>query len=95
MKSYYVYIMSNQTDSTLYVGVTANLERRSVEHKEKMRDGFTKRYNISKLVYAEKFENVNDAIAREKQIKKWRREKKNALVQSVNPEWNDLFEVGF
>lgn len=92
MKENYIYILSNQTDSTLYVGVTSNLRRRITEHK-RSHDGFTNKYNVNKLVYAEKFENINDAIAREKQIKKWRRDKKIALIKSVNPNFDDLSEI--
>ena len=75
MKSYYVYIMSNQSNSVLYIGVTNDLIRRVYEHKNKLIEGFTKRYNLNKLVYFECVENVNVAIAREKQLKGWRRSK--------------------
>ncbi len=74
----------------MYVGMTNNLERRVYEHKQKLIKGFTSKYNIHKLVYFEQFSNAQDAIAREKQIKKWRREKKNNLVMTLNPEWKDL-----
>lgn len=74
----------------MYIGVTNNLERRLYEHKNKIYDGFTKRYNLEKLVYYELFFDINDAIKREKEIKKWRREKKNDLVESLNPEWRDM-----
>jgi putative endonuclease len=74
----------------MYVGMTNNLERRLFEHKTKMVDGFTKKYNVNKLVYFEETSDVHVAIAREKEIKKWRREKKNNLVISMNPEWKDL-----
>jgi putative endonuclease len=76
----------------MYVGVTNNLERRMYEHKNKLINGFTKKYNINKLVYFEETSDVNSAITREKEIKKWRREKKDNLVLSSNPEWNDLSE---
>ena len=76
----------------MYVGVTNNLERRMYEHKNKLINGFTKKYNINKLVYFEETSDVNSAIIREKEIKKWRREKKDNLVLSSNPEWNDLSE---
>ncbi|MCM1368474.1 MAG: GIY-YIG nuclease family protein [Roseburia sp.] len=89
-KTYYVYIATNHTNSTLYVGVTNDICRRTFEHKSKVHDGFTKQYNIYKLVYAESTGYINDAIAREKQIKHWSRAKKLALINSVNPEWNDL-----
>ncbi len=89
MKQYYVYIMTN-TSRTLYVGVTNDLERRVYEHKQKMVPGFTTAYNINRLVYFEATQNINAAIAREKQLKRWRRLKKVSLVDSVNPQWNDL-----
>jgi len=74
----------------MYVGVTNNLERRLYEHKHKLVDGFTKKYNVSKLVYCDGAADVNSAIQREKQIKGWTRERKNELVESVNPKWVDL-----
>ncbi len=91
-KSYYVYLMTNIHNSVLYLGVTNNLIRRVYEHKNKLFEGFTSRYNIQKLVYFEETGEVQDAITRVKQIKKWRRQKKNDLVESMNPEWNDLSE---
>ncbi len=89
MKQYYVYIMTNRS-RTFYVGMTNNLERRVYEHKHKSIEGFTKKYNITQLVYFEAFDNVYQAIAREKQVKDWRREKKIALIESLNPAWRDL-----
>ncbi len=89
MKEYYVYIMTNRS-RTLYTGMTNNLERRVYEHKRKLIPGFTSRYNITQLVYYESTNEVLDAIAREKQIKGWRRSKKIALIESVNPEWRDI-----
>jgi len=74
----------------MYIGVTNNLERRLYEHKNKLADGFTKKYGVDKLVYSEQTSDVTAAIAREKQLKSWRREKKNALVSGANPEWKDL-----
>ena len=74
----------------MYVGMTNNLERRVYEHKHKLVEGFTAKYNVNKLVYFEQTNDVKAAIAREKEIKKWRREKKNALVQESNPQWKDL-----
>ena len=74
----------------MYVGMTNNLERRVYEHKNKLVEGFTKKYNISKLVYYEQGNDINAVIAREKEIKKWRREKKDNLVKKLNPEWKDL-----
>ena len=76
----------------MYIGITNNLERRLYEHKHQLADGFTKRYNVHKLVYYETTEDVRSAIAREKQLKSWRRPKKNALVDSVNPTRRDLSE---
>jgi len=76
----------------MYVGVTNNLERRIYEHKNKLVKGFTEKYNVVRLVYFEETHDVVAALAREKEIKRWRREKKNALVCSINPEWKDLSE---
>ena len=88
--NYYVYILTTQNNKVMYIGVTNNLERRLYEHKNKMVDGFTKKYNVHKLVYFEHTTDVYSAIEREKQLKKWRREKKNALVETLNPGWKDL-----
>jgi len=90
MKSYYVYILTNWDSSVMYIGVTNDLERRLFEHKNKLVPGFSSKYKIDKLVYYEETPDVKAAIAREKQLKSWRREKKSALVASVNPEWKDL-----
>ncbi len=87
---YFVYILSNWDDSVLYIGVTSNLEKRLYEHRNYLADGFTKKYNIHKLVYFEESPDVNSAIAREKQLKGWTRKKKNQLIQKANPEWKDL-----
>lgn len=81
--------MTNKS-KTLYTGVTNNLTRRVYEHKNKSIDGFTKKYNIHKLVYLELFNNIDDAIRREKQIKGWTRKKKIDLIESLNPDWKDL-----
>jgi putative endonuclease len=94
MNQYYVYIMTNRS-KTLYTGVTNDLMRRVYEHKNKMIDGFTKKYNITKLVYYEETNDIQVAISREKQIKGWLRCKKIALIESVNPKWNDLSEGWF
>ena len=88
--NYYVYMLTNKSNKVLYVGMTNNLQRRIYEHKNKVIDGFTKKYNLTKLVYFELTNDVNAAIHREKEIKKWRREKKNNLIASMNPEWRDL-----
>ncbi len=89
-KNYYVYILTNWNNTVMYIGVTNDLVRRLYEHKNKLYDGFTKKYNLNKLVYFELFFDINEAIKREKEIKKWRREKKNNLVESKNPDWKDL-----
>ena len=89
MSQYYVYVMTNAV-RTLYIGVTNDLERRAYEHKQKLLDGFTKKYNITMLVYYEETGDASSAIAREKQLKGWRRSKKIALVESFNPRWKDL-----
>ena len=87
---YYVYIMSNWNNNVVYIGFTNNLERRVYEHKNKLIDGFTKKFNVTKLVYFEYTNDVKVAIEREKQLKSWRREKKNHLIETSNPQWNDL-----
>jgi putative endonuclease len=89
---YYVYIMTNSRNTVLYVGVTNDLIRRVYEHKEKLADGFTKRYNIVKLVYYEVLEDIENAILREKQIKAGSRRKKIQLINSMNKEWLDLYD---
>ena len=92
MRSYYVYLMINWNNKVMYLGVTNDLECRVYEHKNKLIKGFTDKYNVNKLVYFEDTSDVVAAITREKEIKKWRREKKNALVKKVNPDWKDLSE---
>jgi len=89
LKQYYVYIMTNRS-KTLYTGVTNDLRKRLYQHKNKLVPGFTSKYNITRLVYYEVTQDVESAIAREKQIKGWLRSKKIALVESVNPNWDDL-----
>lgn len=91
MNQYFLYIMTN-ISRTLYTGVTNNLHRRVYEHKQKLIKGFTSKYNITKLVYYEEYNDINDAIRREKQIKGWSRKKKIELIESFNPEWKDLSE---
>ncbi len=91
MKQYYVYIMASPT-GTLYTGTTNNLKRWVYEHKHKLIEGFTKKYNVTRLVYVEETGDVQAAIAREKQIKGWRRSKKLALIKSLNPRWQDSSE---
>ena len=87
---YYVYILTNANNTVIYIGVTNDLPRRLSEHKSGAIDSFTKRYRVHKLVYFEEYLNPNDAISREKQLKGWRRSKKNALVETTNPSWSDL-----
>jgi len=89
---YYVYIMTNRRNTVLYTGVTNDLKRRVYEHKEKMADGFTRKYNITKLVYYEVCEEVQSAISREKQLKAGPRQRKVELVNGMNREWRDLYE---
>jgi putative endonuclease len=92
-KSYYVYLLTNWNNRVIYVGVTNDLPRRMYEHKNKLIEGFTQKYNINKLVYFEETNDINVAIAREKEIKKWRREKKDRLIEQMNPNWKDLGEM--
>ncbi|NIO49944.1 MAG: GIY-YIG nuclease family protein [Candidatus Aminicenantes bacterium] len=82
--------MTNKLNSVLYTGVTSDLEKRVYEHKSKLVEGFTKKYNVNKLIYYEVFDDINDAIAREKQIKAGSRQKKIDLISSINPSWKDL-----
>jgi putative endonuclease len=89
MSSYWVYMMTGR-GKTLYVGVTNDLERRTYEHREGSLSGFTSKYRLDRLVYFEEHRDIRDAITREKQIKSWRREKKLALIESVNPKWRNL-----
>jgi putative endonuclease len=90
VKAYYVYMMTNVSRVVLYTGVTNDLERRVWEHQRGECKGFTKTYRVTHLVYHETYSQIDDAIAREKQIKGWRRSKKNALVETSNPRWIDL-----
>ncbi|NOQ89046.1 MAG: GIY-YIG nuclease family protein [Gammaproteobacteria bacterium] len=89
-KTYYVYLITNWNNKVLYTGITNNLERRLYEHKNRLIKGFSERYNINKLVYFEQTNDIESAITREKEIKRWRREKKNILVESNNKKWQDL-----
>ena len=91
-KAYYVYILTNWNNKVMYVGITNNLERRIYEHKEKVVKGFTEKYNVNKLVFYEQTSDIAEALNREKEIKKWRREEKNRLVVNTNPLWRDLSE---
>ena len=92
MKDYYVYLLANKKNGTLYIGVTNDLLKRTYEHKQNMVEGFSQRYNIHNLVYFEQTSNVESAIAREKHIKKWRRSWKIELIEKNNPEWRDLYK---
>jgi putative endonuclease len=91
-KQYYVYIMTNITNTVIYTGVTNNLLRRVNEHKKKLTKGFTSKYNINKLIYFEAGEDIYGALTREKQIKSWSRKKKIGLITSTNPDWNDIYQ---
>ena len=95
MPRFYVYLLTNHNNKVMYVGMTNDLKRRVYEHKTKQLSGFTEKYNLSKLAYFEETSDVHAAITREKEIKKWRREKKNQLVVPTNPEWKDLSEGWF
>lgn len=88
----YVYILTNKSNKVLYIGVTNNLSRRVYEHKNKLVEGFTKKYKLTKLVYYEIGGSIEDAIRREKQFKKWHRDWKMNLISQFNPEWKDLSE---
>lgn len=92
MKCYYVYILTNDWGNVMYIGVTNDLERRLFEHRQELADGFTKKYHVHKLVYFEETTDVRAALEREKQLKGWSRQKKNALVETVNPKWEDLYD---
>lgn len=95
MKIFCVYILANKRNGTLYTGVSNNLLRRIIEHKRKIKEGFTKKYNITKLVWFEQTDDVRLAIQKEKQIKKWNRKWKLNLIEQTNPEWKDLYyEIG-
>ncbi len=93
MNNYYVYIMTNFKNTVLYIGVTNNLEKRVYEHKNKLVDGFTSKYNVSKLVYFEETNDINAAIAREKQLKNWHREWKVNLIKEKNLKFDDLSKI--
>ena len=90
--NYYVYVLTNKSNRVMYIGMTNDLERRLYEHKQELIEGFTKRYHVHKLVYFETTTDIRSAIEREKQLKGWRRARKNDLVETMNPEWRDLSE---
>lgn len=91
MRTYWVYILCSKRNGTIYIGITNDLTRRIYEHKEHLMEGFTKKYGVSKLVHAEQFFEIKEAIAREKCLKKWNRQWKLRLIEENNPEWQDLF----
>lgn len=95
MSTYYVYIMSNYNRTTLYIGVTNDLQRRVFEHKQSLVKGFTKKYNLRDLLYFEETSDVQAAITREKQLKKWKRAWKDQLITDFNPKWKDLSQNWF
>ena len=92
MKGGYVYILASKANGTLYVGVTSDLVKRVWEHKNDLVDGFTKRYGVHRLVWYEEHDTIEDAIAREKAIKRWRRQWKVRRIEQLNPAWRDLYE---
>jgi putative endonuclease len=91
MKSYFVYILASGKNGTLYIGVTSDLAKRVYEHKNDLTEGFTKKYNVHDLVYFEETNDINAAITREKQLKKWNRDWKIKIIEESNPNWNDLY----
>jgi putative endonuclease len=90
-RHYYVYILASKRNGVLYIGVTNHLARRAHEHKDGTIEGFTKRYHVDRLVYFEAFDYVDQALAREKALKRWKREWKIELIESTNPDWKDLY----
>ena len=93
MKQYYVYILASKRIGTLYIGVTSALQKRVYEHKNNLVDGFTKKYNVHNLVYYEIHDDVTQAITREKQLKKWKRNWKLELIDKMSPNWDDLYDT--
>jgi putative endonuclease len=87
---YFIYFLTNKKKTVLYIGVTNSLARRVEQHQTKQVPGFTSKYNLTHLIFYESFSDIRDAIAREKQLKGWRREKKEELIATVNPDWNDV-----
>ena len=90
---YFVYMLTTRKNTVLYTGVTGDLDSRMWQHKQHMVDGFTKKYNVDKLVYMEEYDQIEEALQREKCIKRWKREWKNNLVNKANPNWNDLYDI--
>ena len=93
MTQYYIYILANKKNGTLYIGITNNLVRRIYEHKNKLIDGFTSKYNVNSLVYFEITNNANSAIHLEKKLKGWKRKWKIDLIEKSNPNWEDLYNT--
>jgi putative endonuclease len=93
MDGYYVYVLASQRNGTLYIGVTNDVARRVAEHKARVADSFTRKHDVTKLVHVERFTDINEAIAREKAMKKWRRAWKLKLIEQGNPTWTDLYET--
>jgi len=91
-KKYYVYLLASKKKGTLYIGTTSNLIRRIYQHKNNLSEGFTKKYSVHNLVHYEEYNDVNVAISREKQLKKWNRQWKLRLIEESNPTWHDLYE---
>ena len=92
-KNYYVYILASKRNGTLYIGITSDLIKRTWQHKEKLVDGFTKKYNVNRLVYFEQFTDPENAIKREKRLKKYERQWKIKLIEKDNPQWKDLYNT--
>ena len=92
MKAFFVYMLSNKYDNVLYIGMTNDLTRRVSEHKQKVVKGFTAKYNCNKLVWFEEHSDSDEALTREKQLKNWKRDWKNQLIEKENPDWRDLSE---
>jgi putative endonuclease len=92
MKGGWVYFMTNKPDGVLYVGVTSNIAKRAHEHREGVVEGFTKQHSLNRLVYCERFDDIRDAIQREKTIKHWPRAWKVRLIHGTNPDWDDLYD---
>ena len=91
-KTYYVYMLASARNGTLYIGVTSNLVRRVTQHRTGQCPGFTQHYHVHRLVYFEMFHHIDDAIRREKRLKKWKRQWKLRLVEQTNPDWRDLYD---
>ena len=89
-KTYYIYAMTNWNNEVLYIGMTSNLEKRLYEHKQKLVEGFTEKYNVNKLIYFETTSCAQSAVERERQLKGWTRKKKDQLIEAVNPNWEEL-----